>query len=354
MTFFYLDKCFGRILLNGVLIVIEFINVSKVFRKKGNVVHALKDIYLTIPKGKIFGLIGYSGAGKSTLLRTINLLETPTSGKVIVNGQDVTTFNQSALRKHRLNVGMIFQQFNLIHSKTVAENIAFSLKAAGIKEKDYQGRIDELLALVGLTERKNNYPKELSGGQKQRVGIARALANNPDILLCDEATSALDPETTKSILDLIQNINRQLGITVVVITHEMDVIKEICDEVAVMDHGEIVELGDVFTIFSNPKSSLTKHFVNEIYHLELPEKYINLQEPNKEIITVKFIGDKAETAFVNNLYKQFNCDISIIQGRIEYIQNQPLGMLTFSVSGTNEERQRIYEYIQASEGIEVA
>lgn len=333
-------------------LAIQFVDVNKTYRRNGKTTQALKDIYLTIPTGKIFGLIGYSGAGKSTLLRTINLLEKPTSGQVIVNDMDMTTLNKKQLQKERLNIGMIFQQFNLIQSKTVAENIAFSLKAANFPKKQYDARITELLDLVGLSHRRDSYPRELSGGQKQRVGIARALANDPEILLCDEATSALDPETTKSILNLIRDINQKLGITVVVITHEMDVIKEICDEVAVMDGGEIVEHADVFTVFSNPQSDLTRHFVNDIYHLELPEKYEGLNNDVKEIVTVKFIGDSAESAFINNLYKKFNCDISIIQGRIEYIQNQPIGILTFEVTGSLDERIAINEYITKSTGIE--
>ncbi|MGV2875541.1 ATP-binding cassette domain-containing protein [Macrococcus capreoli] len=331
---------------------IQFIDVSKTYRRNGKTTQALKDIYLTIPTGKIFGLIGYSGAGKSTLLRTINLLERPTSGQVIINDVDMTRLTKQQLQKQRLNIGMIFQQFNLIQSKTVAENIAFSLKAANFPKAQYDTRIAELLELVGLSHRKDSYPRELSGGQKQRVGIARALANNPEILLCDEATSALDPETTKSILNLIKDINQKLGITVVVITHEMDVIKEICDEVAVMDGGVIVEHADVFTVFSNPQSDLTRHFVNDIYHLELPEQYKQSNVDSKEIITIKFIGDSAESAFINNLYKKFNCDISIIQGRIEYIQNQPIGILTFEVSGSAEERLAINTYISKSTGIE--
>lgn len=332
--------------------VIQFIDVNKTYRRNGKTTQALKDIYLTIPTGKIFGLIGYSGAGKSTLLRTINLLEKPTSGQVIVNNVDMTTLNKQCLQRERLKIGMIFQQFNLIQSKTVAENIAFSLKAAHFPKKNYNQRIQELLELVGLSHRKDSYPRELSGGQKQRVGIARALANNPEILLCDEATSALDPETTKSILNLIRDINVKLGITVVVITHEMDVIKEICDEVAVMDGGKIVEHADVFTVFSNPQSDLTRHFVNDIYHLEIPEQYHHLDSNEKEIFTIKFIGDSAESAFINNLYKHFDVDISIIQGRIEYIQNQPLGILTFEVTGSSDARQAIHAYIEQSNGIE--
>ena len=225
--------------------MINLNNVSKTFYQKGKEIQALKPTNLHVKAGEIFGIIGYSGAGKSTLLRCLNLLETPSEGEVIVDNQVVNKLNRKDLRSYRQKIGMIFQQFNLLSSKTVGENIAFNLKAGDVDPKDIPKRIDELLELVGLSDKKNVYPSQLSGGQKQRVGIAKALANNPKLLLCDEATSALDPVTTKQILSLLKEINRKLGITIILVTHEMEVIKQICDNVAVMENGEIIELNSV-------------------------------------------------------------------------------------------------------------
>ena len=231
--------------------MINLNNVSKTFYQKGKEIQALKPTNLHVKAGEIFGIIGYSGAGKSTLLRCLNLLETPSEGEVIVDNQVVNKLNRKDLRSYRQKIGMIFQQFNLLSSKTVGENVAFNLKAGDVDSKDIPKRIDELLELVGLSDKKNVYPSQLSGGQKQRVGIAKALANNPKLLLCDEATSALDPVTTKQILSLLKEINRKLGITIILVTHEMEVIKQICDNVAVMENGEIIELNSVYEIFSN-------------------------------------------------------------------------------------------------------
>ncbi len=226
---------------------------------------AVDDVSFNIKKGEIFGIIGYSGAGKSTLLRCLNLLERPTTGKVWIDNKDFTKLTDREVRKERLKVGMIFQHFYLISSKTVYDNIAFSLKAAGKKKSDIKIRVLELLDLVGLTDRANHYPAQLSGGQKQRVGIARALANNPKVLLCDEATSALDPTTTVAILNLLKEINEKLGITIVLITHEMEVIKDVCHRIAVMENGKVIEIGSVYDIFANPKQALTKKFVRKYF-----------------------------------------------------------------------------------------
>src|SRR5690625_844226 len=269
----------------GFSMSIVFKDVSKTYIYKGKEIHALRPTSLTIHEGEIFGLIGFSGAGKSTLLRLINMLESPTTGTIHVGDVEMTALSSKDLRIKRQKIGMIFQQFNLIESKTVAENINFVLKAAGYPKDKRDGRIDELLELVGLSDKKTVYPKNLSGGQKQRVGIARALANDPDVLLSDEATSALDPDTTKTILNLLKRINKELGITIVVITHEMEVIKELAERVGVMSNGEVIELGDVYQIFSEPKHEVTKGFVQDIYDFEIPEQ-IEESDENR-IITLK-------------------------------------------------------------------
>ena len=223
-------------------------------------VHAVNDVSLTINDGDIFGIIGFSGAGKSTLVRCINLLERPTSGTVEVDGKDLTKLSEKELRESRKKIGMIFQHFNLFPSRTIFGNVAFPLQGSGLSKEEIAAKVRNLLELVGISEKENAYPSQLSGGQKQRVAIARALANDPDILLCDEATSALDPQTTKAILDLLKDLNKKLGITIVVITHEMAVVKEICNKVAVMEKGRVVEEGDVFSIFANPQEALTQNF----------------------------------------------------------------------------------------------
>ena len=324
--------------------------VSKTYHLKGRTVEALKKTSLDIEDGEIFGLIGYSGAGKSTLLRLINLLEEPSTGTVMVNGENLTQLSKNELRVKRQKIGMIFQQFNLIESKTVYDNIEFVLKASKYDKKQVPKRIEELLDLVGLSDKSEILASNLSGGQKQRVGIARALANDPDVLLCDEATSALDPDTTKSILKLLNNINKTLGITIVIITHEMEVIKEIADRVGVMSAGEIIEIGPTYDVFSHPKKEITKDFVQEIYNFEIPKQ----TEENKEnqVITIQFLSENAEENYLNKLYREFNLNISILNGRIEYIKDQPLGFLMFQVSGENSEIERLKNHIDQSNGIE--
>ena len=324
--------------------------VSKTYHLKGRTVEALKKTSLDIEDGEIFGLIGYSGAGKSTLLRLINLLEEPSTGTVMVKGENLTQLSKNELRVKRQKIGMIFQQFNLIESKTVYDNIEFVLKASKYDKKQVPKRIKELLDLVGLSDKSEILASNLSGGQKQRVGIARALANDPDVLLCDEATSALDPDTTKSILKLLNNINKTLGITIVIITHEMEVIKEIADRVGVMSQGEIIEIGPTYDVFSHPKKEITKDFVQEIYNFEIPKQI----EENKEnqVITIQFLSENAEENYLNKLYREFNLNISILNGRIEYIKDQPLGFLMFQVSGENSEIERLKNHIDQSNGIE--
>ncbi len=331
---------------------IVFNNVSKTYLHKGKEIKALRPTSLTIHEGEIFGLIGFSGAGKSTLLRLINMLETPSTGTIRVGDDEMTALSNKALRIKRQKIGMIFQQFNLVESKTVAENIEFVLKAADYPKNRRDGRIDELLNLVGLSDKKTVFPKNLSGGQKQRVGIARALANDPDVLLSDEATSALDPDTTKTILSLLKRINKELGITIVVITHEMEVIKELAERVGVMSDGEIIELGDVYQIFSEPKHKVTKGFVQDIYDFEIPE-HIEETDENR-IITLKFLGESAEENHLNKLYRNYDLSISILNGRVEYINGTPLGILMLQVSGEASEIRRLVENIEGTPGVERA
>ena len=331
---------------------IVFKDVSKTYLHKGKEINALRLTNLTINAGEIFGLIGFSGAGKSTLLRLINLLEAPSSGTIHVGDDEVTALNQKDLRVKRQKIGMIFQQFNLIESKTVADNIAFVLRAAKYPKAEIDGRIDELLELVGLSEKKTVFPKNLSGGQKQRVGIARALANNPDVLLSDEATSALDPETTKTILNLLKRINKELGITIVVITHEMEVIKELAERVGVMSNGEIIEMDDVYKIFSEPSHEVTKGFVQDIYDFQIPPHIV--QAEDNKIITIKFLQESAEESYLNKLYREFDLSISILNGRIEYINGIPLGILMLQVTGDLSEIDRLIRNITETPGIERA
>ncbi|MGO1922426.1 MAG: methionine ABC transporter ATP-binding protein [Jeotgalicoccus sp.] len=329
---------------------IQLNNVSKTYHLKGRNVEALKPTSLKVETGEIYGLIGYSGAGKSTLVRLINLLEKPSTGRVIVGNDNLTELSSKDLRIRRQKIGMIFQQFNLIESKTVYENIEFVLKASKYNKKDVPGRIEELLNLVGLSDKSSINAANLSGGQKQRVGIARALANNPDILLCDEATSALDPDTTKSILNLLKSINKSLGITIVIITHEMEVIKEIADRVGVMSAGEIIESGDTYSVFSHPKEEITKDFVQEIYNFEVPAQIKETLE--NQVITIQFLSENAEENYLNQLYRDFDLSISILNGRIEYIKEKPLGFLMFQVSGNVEEIARLKTHIDNTSGIE--
>ena len=256
--------------------MIQFKNISKHYQLKGQTIPALDQINLDIPEGSIFGVIGYSGAGKSTLIRLINLLERPTEGQVIINQKDFTALDAKALRQERANIGMIFQHFNLLQTKTVAANIEMPMKLLGYSKAEREKRLNELLEFIDLKHKKEAYPDELSGGQKQRVGIARALANHPKILLCDEATSALDPQTTKSVLDLLKKINQEQGITIVMVTHEMDVIQSICSHVAVMELGKVVETGKTVDLFSRPQHATTQNFIQTILHQQLPIKLLNL------------------------------------------------------------------------------
>ncbi len=317
-------------------------NVNKIYP---NGLHAVKNINLHINKGDIFGIIGLSGAGKSSLIRLLNRLEEPTSGEIIMDEVNIISLNKKELLEKRKKIGMIFQHFNLLSSRTVEENIAFSLEIANWNKKDIRTRVDELLELVELSDKKNYYPSQLSGGQKQRVAIARALANNPEILLSDEATSALDPKTTKSILDLIKNIQKKLGLTVIMITHQMEVIRDICNKVAVMAHGEIVETGGVHHIFSAPQNSVTKELISHLPNDN--ETIVNLvKTAGKMIVKLKFLGSIAEEPIISQAIKKFNIDFSIIGGSIENLSTMQVGHLYIELSGNIKEQNEAIDWFQ--------
>lgn len=316
--------------------MISLKNVSKKFSTEQGTIIAVDDVNLQIEQGEIFGIIGYSGAGKSTMIRLLNGLEKPTSGQIIVNNKEITAINEEKLREVRHKVSMIFQHFNLLWSRTVAENIAFPLEIAGVPKEQRAARVKELVELVGLEGRGDYYPSQLSGGQKQRVGIARALANRPEILLCDEATSALDPETTDSILDLLVSINEKLGLTIVLITHEMQVIQKICNRVAVMEGGRVVEEGDVLEVFQNPQQPITKRFVSQVSESGQAQQTIkNLIDlyPNGKLIKLVFVGEQTEQPILSRLIKQFELEVNIVQGNISHTKSGAFGTLILQIDG---------------------
>ena len=305
--------------------MIELKEISVAFVAKEQTVRAVRNASLSIAPGEIFGIVGTSGAGKSTLLRVINLLERPGSGRVLLDGRDITELTGAALRSERQKIGMIFQHFNLMHTCTVYENVAFPLQIAGQSRQQISERVPELLGLVGLADKAKAYPAQLSGGQKQRVGIARAIANRPQVLLCDEPTSALDLESSASILELLKEINERLGITIVLISHEMNVIKRICTRVAVMDQGEVIELGDVYDIFATPKAAFTRQLVDHTFNLELPRHLT--EDLSGTLLKILFLGDSAEHPVLSEATLRFGVSVNILHGKIEYINNRPIGLL---------------------------
>ncbi len=314
--------------------MIEFHDVHKTYRVAGREIPALQPTRLNIQAGQIFGLIGHSGAGKSTLLRLINRLEEPSGGCILVEGEDVTALDAEGLRRFRQRVGMIFQHFNLLSSKTVADNIAMPLRlAGGFSRAEVDARVSELLARVGLSDHARKYPAQLSGGQKQRVGIARALACRPSILLCDEATSALDPQTTASVLQLLAEINRELKLTIVLITHEMDVIRRVCDQVAVMDGGAIVEQGDVADVFLHPQHPTTRRFVFEAERVDEDERHDDFAHVPGLILRLTFRGEATYAPLLGTVARQTGVDYSILSGRIDRIKDTPYGQLTLALVG---------------------
>lgn len=334
--------------------------VSKTFDTASGNVHAVQDVSLTIQDGEIFGIIGFSGAGKSTLVRCINLLERPTSGKVLIDEENLMELSDKQLRAVRKKIGMIFQHFNLMRSRSVYQNIAFPLKKSGLSKQEIDAKIQRLLHLVDLEDKKDAYPSQLSGGQKQRVAIARALANDPKVLLCDEATSALDPQTTKSILKLLKKVNEELGITIVLITHEMAVIKEICDRVAVMENGHVVEEGSILDIFTKAQAEVTQNFIattsniSRIYELLDEDAAICALQDGQRMVKLNYDSVSTSKALISEISRQFHVDTNIIFGNVEVIKHTPLGDLIVILSGTKEHIDEAIQYLQAHEvGVEV-
>ena len=335
-------------------------NISKSYISKGRRVDAVKHVNLNIEKGKIVGIIGFSGAGKSTLVRCINLLERPTEGRVFIGDSELTAMGSRELRQNRKRIGMIFQHFNLFVSRTVRENVAFPLRHTGLSKSQIEDRVNELLELVGLSDRGDVYPSQLSGGQKQRVAIARALASEPEVLLSDEATSALDPETTKSILQLLKKLNAKLGITIIIITHEMQVVKEICDEALVMDNGEPIEYGKVFDIFANPSSPITKRFVENTTNLskiyEMAGNPTGIPEIDQGRIIARFtyLERSSAEALVSRISREYGIDVNIIFGDISIIGNNPVGGLAVILSGETDDIKAAIKYLrEINVGVEV-
>ncbi|MEK4801601.1 methionine ABC transporter ATP-binding protein [Oceanobacillus sp. FSL K6-0118] len=324
--------------------MININHLSKVYQTKKGEVSGVNNVSLTINEGEIYGIVGYSGAGKSSLVRCINLLERPTKGNITVDGVDLTKLKSEKLRQARLKIGMIFQDFNLVSQKTVFENIAFSLKAAKVPSNQIASRVEELLAMVGLSDKRDVYPGQLSGGQKQRVGIARALANDPKVLLCDEATSALDPTTTKSILQLLKKINKEMNITIVLITHEMDVVKEICHRMAIMQAGKVVEEGDVYEIFASPKNELTREFISSVISFDLPAPV--LEKVTGTLVKVIFKGEIAGESIISDMVQKFKVKGNFLHGSIDYIQDAPLGIFVMELNGEKDEVSKAVQYIE--------
>ena len=328
--------------------MIHLKGISKTY-SGARAVHALNNVDLQIPAGKIFGIIGSSGAGKSTLLRCINLLEVPDAGEVWVGGTRLDTLTPRELRRARQKMGMIFQHFNLLTSRTVAENIAFPLEIAGVPAKERQRKVANLLEILGLADKAQAYPAQLSGGQKQRVGIARALANDPQVLLCDEATSALDPETTKSVLKLLQSINQRLGLTIVLITHEMPVIQEICDFVAVMENGIVQETGPVIDVFTRPQSEAARRMLRGTFAQNIPPELLhrnNNGEPHR-VLKLSFVGERAHEPIISQMVQHFKVDANILFGRIDQMKDLPFGMLVIELVGPEEQLDQAVGFLES-------
>ena len=322
--------------------MIKLNNITKIFTLPDKKLTALDNVSLHVSKGQICGVIGASGAGKSTLIRCVNLLERPTHGAVVIDDVDLTQLSEAELVKTRRQIGMIFQHFNLLTSRTVFENVALPLELENKSKAEIQEKTTALLALVGLSDKHNVYPANLSGGQKQRVAIARALASDPKVLLCDEATSALDPATTQSILKLLKEINRTLGITILLITHEMEVVKRICDQVAVIDKGRLIEQGTVSEIFSNPKTELAQEFISSTFHITLPEEYLeNLSDTPKHaksypIIKFEFTGRSVDAPLLSQASKKFGVELSILTSQIDYAGGVKFGFTIAEVEGDED------------------
>ena len=340
--------------------MIELTHISKNFASGGRTVHAVQDVSLSIGKGEIFGIIGFSGAGKSTLVRCINLLERPTSGSVTVDGKEMTALSARELWQARKKIGMIFQHFNLMPSRTVFGNVAYPLRGSGLSGEQIADKVHRLLELVGIGDKAEAYPKQLSGGQKQRVAIARALANDPNVLLCDEATSALDPQTTKAILRLLKDLNEKLGITVVIITHEMAVVKEICDRVAVMEHGRVVEQGEVFNVFADPRQEITRSFIHTTSNLRKIEELIEEDspvvqlKPGELIVRLSYIQRNVSEPLISTASRKFDITLNIIFSDIAIVQNAPIGGTVAIISGERAQITQAMQYLsEKNVGVEV-
>lgn len=353
MSHFLEDAFFYRQIEGGVkMIELQAINVS--FQQKEKTIQAVKQVDLSIAKGDVYGIVGYSGAGKSTLVRVMNLLQKPTSGKVIINGTELGKLSPKELRKERKSIGMIFQHFHLMESRTIFDNVDFSLKYTKKSKQERRQKVNELLTLVGLEEKATAYPKQLSGGQKQRVAIARALASDPQVLLCDEATSALDPKTTHQILALLKKLNQQLGLTIVLITHEMQVVKEICNKVAVMENGEVIEQGSSVQIFSAPKEVLTQEFIRTATHVDQALETIRShrafadQLTNKWLVELSYVGTQTNEPLIAQLYSKYQVSANILYGNVELLQETPLGRLIVTLSGEIHQREKALTYLSES------
>lgn len=335
--------------------IIKLDDIVVDFKTKDQDLLAVNHVDLTVEKGDIYGIVGYSGAGKSTLVRVINLLQRPTSGAVQVNGQNILSLNDAELRQARKKIGMIFQHFNLLNSLTIEQNVAFPLRTSKLSKSEKKKKVDELLELVGLADKKDNYPRQLSGGQKQRVGIARSLANDPDILISDEATSALDPKTTESILNLLRDINEELGLTIVLITHQMEAVKQVCNRVAVMDSGEVVERGEILDIFAKPQHPLTKAFIDTTTRLDATLKVIYQQENVKnlpasdKLIKLSYVGDSTDEPLISTLYEKFNVSANILYGNIEILRGTPLGNLIVILTGAASDTEAALAFINGQD-----
>lgn len=341
--------------------MIQLQDISVEFKQDKRIVTAVENVTLQINAGDIYGIIGYSGAGKSTLVRTINLLQRPTNnGRVSVNGVELTTLTDAQLRDARKKIGMIFQHFNLMNSISVFDNVAFPLRKSGLSKAEIEDKVKSLLELVGLSDKVNAYPRQLSGGQKQRVAIARALANDPAVLLCDEATSALDPKTTYSILELLKQVNRQLGITIVIITHEMQVVKEICNRVAVMENGRVIEEDNILNIFTNPQKELTKDFIDTATHINKGietvlshEQLLNLKSGDV-LVKISFVGASTGDPLISTLSTKYQVSANILFGNIEIIQETPVGTLLVALSGEANNVTNALDYIkQSGSGVDI-
>lgn len=323
----------------------EIVNLSKTFKTDKSEVNALIDVNLSIQKNDVFGIIGSSGAGKSTLIRCLNALEIPDTGDVYFKGTNILDLSKKEIRTVRKNIGFIFQHFNLLNSKTVYDNIAFPMK--GKSKKEIDDKVSELLQLVGLSDKKYSYPRQLSGGQKQRVAIARALANDPDVLLCDEATSALDPKTTQSILALLKQLNETLDLTIVLITHEMSVIKTICNRVAIMEHGKVVEVNDVVSLFTQPKTDVSKMFIQDTYNLNSVSKMIakddQLRNKTYELV---YGANSSDKAIITALIRDFELEVNILSGTVEIVEQQSIGRLVVSLDGVDHMLQQSFEFLE--------